>query len=540
MAFDPSNTRDRPLVVVPLLLAILGGPALGTVYMAMINRTVGPLGLVTAAALGAVWTILLVLLVRELWRERGTLHRRLATAQAELDDRLTIEGKLRHEALHDSLTDLPNRALVLDRIAQCIARMEREKDYCFAVLYLDLDDLKIVNDSLGHDAGDRLLIEIARRLVACLRTLDSVSRPAANTTARLGGDEFVILLDGLRSPENASVVADRIARTVAEPIQVRGHEIVTTLSIGIAVNNASYTQPDEILRDADTALYEAKEQGKGRQATFDAAMRANALHKLEVKNDLRRAMEAEELEVRYQPIVALADERVVGLEALLRWNHPRRGTLTAAEFLPVAESLGLTIRLGEWVTRQACTQMRQWRAKSSAVDDLFLSINVSCKQFYDTTLFETIDAILVETGFEPSRLMLELTEAVIMERPGHTEAIMSALRDRRLGLHMDDFGTGYSSLSHLHQLPISAVKLDKTYVHHLTTESYAATARAVVALAHGRGMKVIAEGVETAEQAALLLQFDCDLAQGYYFSPPVKTDSVATLICDGIDRKQSA
>jgi len=540
MVPDHDNSRDRPALVILLLLAIPGGPALGVVFSAVLGSPLGPVNLVAPTVLTALWIALVLVPIRLLWSDRAALQRRVTEVEGALHDQRAAEGQLRHDAMHDTLTELPNRALVLDRIAQCIARAKREDNYCFAVLYLDLDDFKIVNDSLGHRAGDELLVQIAHRLVACLRALDSVSRPTANTTARLGGDEFVVLLDGLRSPEDAVTVAERMARAVAEPMWVQDHEIVTTLSIGIAANHEAYERPDEILRDADTALYEAKDQGKGRHAIFDAVMRASAVRKLEVKSELRRAIGTDELEVRYQPIVSLADESILGFEALLRWNHPQRGMLNAAEFVPVAESLGLTVTLGNWVTRQACRQVETWRRRSEHLARLFLCINISCKQFYDEALFANIDEVLAETGFDASLLMLEVTEAVIMERPGHTRTVIDALKKRRLGLHMDDFGTGYSSLSHLHQLPISAVKLDRTYVHEIDDDAYAATAKAVVTLAHSRHMKVIAEGIETPAQAALLTQLGCDLGQGFYYASPLPADAITALLQRGGSWRQSA
>lgn len=454
-----------------------------------------------------------------------TLKRANERLEAEILRRRNLEDQLRHDALHDVLTSLPNRALLSDRIDHCLLRMKREDDYLFAVLFLDLDDFKVINDSLGHQTGDRVLIEIGHRLVSCIRSADCTARVPVGTIARLGGDEFVILLDGIRELTDALYVADRIRQVVFRALFLDGDEMKPRVSIGIATGGPNYEQAEEVLRDADTALYWAKERGKDCYAVFDAEMRHHAVTRLRRESALRTAIERDQLFLEYQPIVCLASGEIKGFEALVRWNHPEQGPIPPVEFIPLAEETGLIIPLGEWVLRKACQQTVAWKRRFPEYVDLSMSVNFSGKQFAAPDVVEQIVQILEETGLDQEYLNVELTETVLMRDASPEACVLEQLSARKIEVHMDDFGTGYSSLRYLTTLPISAVKLDRSFIWEMTSsKSDIATVRAVLELAHSRGLKVIAEGVETAEQATILRAMNCDLGQGYYFSRPVDAD----------------
>jgi len=470
--------------------------------------------------------------------ELMSVNRRL---EDEVIRRRKVEQRLSHEALHDILTDLPNRSLLIDRVEQCIQRSKVDDDYHYAILFLDLDNFKVVNDSLGHKAGDRLLVEIARRLVQCLRSLDYVSRPTEHTAARLGGDEFVVLLDGIRRQEDAIQVADRIREFLAVGIDLDGHDVRPTTSIGIASSDIAYEQPEEILRDADTALYRAKNQGKECYVVFDKKMRHEAMARLQIESELRRAIDEHQLFLHYQPIVALMNGDIESFEALVRWVHPEKGPIAPAEFIPIAEQAGLIVALGKWVLREACLQTQAWRKKYPQLAQLSISVNFSTKQFARADFIPQLDRILHETGLDKKHLNIELTETVLMEQAGLHSSSLEELRARNMALHMDDFGTGYSSLSYLNNLPIAAIKIDRSFVKVMTTsKEHAATIRAVIELAHARGLKVIAEGIETDKQLAMLKALKCDLGQGYFFSRPVDAVSVDKMLALGVKNLLSA
>jgi diguanylate cyclase (GGDEF)-like protein len=429
----------------------------------------------------------------------------------------------RHAAFHDSLTGLPNRAFLTEKLKSAIERAEQQAGYKFAVLFLDLDRFKNINDSLGHTIGDQLLITIARRLENSVREMDTV--------ARLGGDEFAILLEGIKTSSDPIYMAERVQKELTSPFLLSGHEVFTTTSIGIALSSTGYDHPEDILRDADTAMYRAKESGKACYEVFDKDMHARAVNLLRLETDLRRAIEREEFLVYYQPIVSLESGLLIGFEALARWQHPERGFISPTEFISAAEDTRLIIPLGLWVLREACRQMAQWHWQSPANRSLILSVNLSGKQFTQPDLVERIKQILDETHLDPNCLKLEITESVVME---NAEAAISMLvRMKALGvrLSIDDFGTGYSSLSYLHRFPVDTLKIDRSFVNQISVSGEnAEIVRTIKTLASNLGMDVVAEGVETLEQMRRLEELECEYGQGYLFSQPLERDAAEVLI----------
>jgi diguanylate cyclase (GGDEF)-like protein/PAS domain S-box-containing protein len=432
----------------------------------------------------------------------------------------------------DALTGLPNRVLFLDRLERLIARAARHPGEMFAVLFLDLDRFKLVNDSLGHVLGDKLLIEIAQRLEQCLRASDTIARIGEeHTIARFGGDEFTILLDGIKHVGDASVVADRIQQALGRPFHIDGHDIFMSASIGIATSATGYDQPEAVLRDADTAMYRAKALGKARSELFDAEMRARALVRLQLETNLRRAIERGEFQLHYQPIVSLATGLITGFEGLIRWRHAERGMVSPADFIPAAEETGLILPIGGWVLREACRQMAAWELMRAPEPPLTISVNLSAKQFMQSNLTDQIEAILRETGLPASGLKLEITESTIIENVESVSARLLRLKDIGVQLAIDDFGTGYSSLSYLHRLPIDSLKIDKSFIHSMGKgKDSTQIVRAIIGLAHNLGLDVIAEGVETEEQRAQLAEWGCEFGQGFLFSKPRHSEFARTLI----------
>ena len=429
----------------------------------------------------------------------------------------------RHAAFHDALTGLPNRALLTDHLRLSMELTRRRADHHFAVLFLDLDRFKNINDSLGHAAGDQLLVEIARRLELCLRPSDTV--------ARLGGDEFAILLNGLDADVDAVRVAERVQQDLMRPFYLSGNEVYTTASIGITLSAAHYDDAENVLRDADTAMYHAKENGKTRYEIFDAGMHASVVLRLKLENDLRRAIENQEFEIYYQPIVALDTCRITGFEALIRWHHPERGFVSPAEFIPLAEETGLITEIGSWVLREACRQTQQWSLDDSALAMLTISINLSSRQFMQPNLIKQIQHILDDTRLDPHRLKLEITESAVMENAEVAASMLGQLRNLGIQMSIDDFGTGYSSLSYLHRFPIDTLKIDRSFVNRMCEgDENAEIVRTIVTLATNLGMNVVAEGVETAEQHARLKELDCEYGQGYLFSRPVPAADAFALV----------
>lgn len=438
------------------------------------------------------------------------------SVHTDITERKRAEEQLLHNALHDALTGLPNRALFLEHLRRAMGRSPRNKKM-FAVLFLDFDGFKLINDSLGHLEGDNLLKMIARRLESLLRGDDVV--------ARLGGDEFTILLDQLTNSEDALFVVERIQELFHEPFTLDGREIFITVSIGVALRSAKYHTPEEMLRDADIAMYRAKSTGKGRHETFDQAMREQVSNRLRFETELRQALERGEFSVFYQPIMHLSTNQPIGFEALVRWFHPERGRIMPDEFIPIAEEMGLIIPLGEWVLRESCRQVREWQQRFPAQSELTISVNLSCKQFMQVDLAERVAAILRETGLEGRLLRLEITESHVMENSHSAITIMNRLRELGVRLSIDDFGTGYSSLSHLQRLPIDYLKIDRSFINLMNSKhENGEIVRAIVMLAKNLNMQVIAEGVETEEQANHLIDLNCTFAQGFLYSKP--TDAI--------------
>ena len=468
-----------------------------------------------------VWAHLGMSLVRD--GEARPLH--LILQIQDITDRKRAEEQLLHDAFHDALTGLPNRALFMDHVKMAIQRSRRSDNRLFAALFLDLDRFKIINDSLGHMVGDQLLVGIAHRLEACLRPGDTV--------ARLGGDEFTILLEDLSDMEDAIEVARRVQEAVTQPFNIGGHEVFTTASIGIALSNTGYERAEDLLRDADTAMYRAKLEGKKRHVVFDKAMHDRAMQLLQTETDLRRALTRQEFFLNYQPIVSLETGRVLSFEALVRWRHPERGTVAPGDFIPVAEETGLIVPLGLWVLNEACQQMREWQRLGLADEAVTMSVNLSSRQFSQADLIEQIAGALRESGLKAGNLKLEITESMVMENIDTAIDMLMQLRNLGVGLSIDDFGTGYSSLSYLHRFPIDTLKIDRSFVTQMTDNSEnAEIVRTIVTLARSLDMAVVAEGVETADQLRQLGDLGCDYGQGYLFSRPVGAGLAVELLTD--------
>jgi diguanylate cyclase (GGDEF)-like protein/PAS domain S-box-containing protein len=432
----------------------------------------------------------------------------------------------------DVLTGLPNRLLFVDRLVRLIEHTKRHKDYLFAVLFLDLDGFKMINDSLGHIIGDQLLVGVANRLEKCLRVSDTVTRiEDLYTLARLGGDEFTILLDQVKDTNDATLVAERIMKAIAAPFNLDGKKLFTSVSIGIALSNIGYNKPEDLLRDADTAMYRAKTLGKGRYEVFDLNMRASVIARLQLETDLRTAMERQEFQNFYQPIVSLDSGRITGFEALLRWQHPSRGLLHPPDFIPVAEEIGMIREIGWWNLQKACQQISTWNACRNGGLPLTMSVNISVKQFVQPNLALEIGKLLRETGLPPDTLKLEITESTVMADPSAAVEMLLQIKSLGVQLSIDDFGTGYSSLSYLHRLPLDTLKIDRSFTKSIGLEGDSMEiVRTILPMANSLRLNVIAEGVETAEQLAILRKLRCEYAQGYYFSKPVTADEAGALL----------
>ncbi|MBR8829089.1 MAG: EAL domain-containing protein [Gomphosphaeria aponina SAG 52.96 = DSM 107014] len=441
----------------------------------------------------------------------------------DISDRKRIEEQLLHDAVHDGLTGLPNRLLFIDRIEQAINRSKRSKNYLFAVLFLDLDDFKLVNESknMGLLIGDALLMAIAHKLQTCIRPGDTV--------ARLGGDEFAILLDDIESEDEAIELAQKINLELKSPFQLSLQPIFTSASIGITFSSIGYEKGEDVLRDADVTMYRAKQAGKSRYAIFDSMMHDKILRRLQIETDLRRAIEASEFVCYYQPLISLKTNKLIGFEALIRWQHPREGLISPGEFIPIAEETGLIVPIGEWILREACQQLQTWQQKSSQI--LTVSVNLSSRQLQEADLLEKIDQILGETKLNPKYLKLEITESILMENIEAATQLFSQIKERGIKLSLDDFGTGYSSLSYLHRFPIDTLKVDRSFVKRMGAKGENnEIVRAIVTLAHNLGMDVIAEGIETKEQLMQLKQLGCDVGQGYLLAKPLAQKAAENLI----------
>jgi diguanylate cyclase (GGDEF)-like protein len=439
----------------------------------------------------------------------------------------------------DPLTGLPNRAMFMDRVDRLIAGLGATTGPSFAVLFLDIDRFKVVNDSLGHLAGDELLVGVARRLEQSLRATDAVARPVGeHTLARLGGDEFTVLLNGVRTTAEASSVADRLLKAVAQPFVVQGSEVVVSISIGVVMSDPRYQRAEDMVRDADTAMYHAKAQGKARVELFDTSMLAAVEARIKLEADLRHALDRNQLQLYYQPIVELATGKLSGFEALLRWQHPERGLVPPAHFVPTAEETGLIVSIGLWAIREACEQMQIWAQEFPECHDLTINVNLSARQCGQPDLVASVERILAETGLAPARLKLEITEGVVLENSEAVVDVLNALRALGVQLGLDDFGTGYSALSYLRQFPFQTLKIDRSFVEGMQADGSAEIIRAIVSLADGLAMDVTAEGIETAEQVRDLRDLDCQYGQGYFFFKPLtKDDARAVLRSRGCSSK---
>lgn len=438
----------------------------------------------------------------------------------DVSARKTIEMQLAHDAFHDTLTGLPNRLLFMDRLKQAIDRQRRKEDSLFATLFLDLDRFKVVNDSLGHHFGDRLLIEISKRLATCVRVEDTVSR--------LGGDEFTILIENVRDTWEVVQVAERILQSLSQPMDLDGHVVFTTASIGIAISEGGYNSADAVLRDADTAMYRAKTQGKARYEIFDKTMHTGVMAQLQLETDLRCALERKELRLVYQPLVELENGRVIGFEALLRWQHAKIGLISPLEFIPLAEETGLIVPIGKWVLEEACKQIHAWEIRSG--QPLILGVNLSSKQFSQSRLVEDIACVLADSGLEPSRLKLEITESVIMDNARMTTTLLTELKALGIKLAIDDFGTGYSSLSYLARLPMDTLKIDRSFVQQMAATGRDEIVKTILTLAANLNMDVIAEGIEKTGECEQLKKLGCKLGQGYLFAKPLSVEDAEKML----------
>jgi diguanylate cyclase (GGDEF)-like protein/PAS domain S-box-containing protein len=444
-------------------------------------------------------------------------------AITDITERKRVQEQLAHDALHDALTGLPNRALFLNRLEHALERIQRGRGIPFGVLFLDVDRFKLVNDSLGHGAGDELLRQIGARLVQSLRPGDTVSR--------FGGDEFTVMLERVATAVEATHVAERLLRALAVPFSIGGREVYTSASIGIALCDGGDACPEELLRNADAALGRAKAHGRGRCEVFDRRMHAAAMRRLQMETDLRRAVPNGELRLVYQPVVSLDAGGIVGFEALARWEHPRHGTIQPADFIPVAEETGIIEEIGRWVLDEACRVLAAWQAAVPRDPPLTMAVNVSARQFVQADLVQQVECCIRRHGVPADSVRLEITESVLIDKPDAAAETLRALRGLGLKLHLDDFGTGYSSLAFLERFPIDAVKIDRSFVHGMESEPRRARFVAgIAAFARSLGVGVVAEGVDAPAQPALLRERGCQLAQGYLFSRPLPPEQAERLL----------
>lgn len=464
----------------------------------------------------------------------------LVVVNRDITERKRAEEMLAHNAFHDALTNLANRTLLLDRLGRAIAISRRHADFKFAVLFIDIDGFKVFNDSLGHIAGDSLLIQIAQRLTACLRRADTIARPRPgenpesafgdSTIARPGGDEFAVLAQELRDPSDAIRVAERIQERLALPFYVDGHEIIVTASIGIAFSGSTSTEAQDVLRDAEIAMYRAKHNGKARCEVFDNAMHAGAVKRLQLETDLRKGVELGEFLVYYQPIISLDSGQIVGFEALTRWQRPQ-GMVMPNDFIPLADETGIILSINRQLLPEACQRLRSWQQLFPSNPPLSLSVNISPKQFAQADLASQIGQLLQQSGMDPRCIDLEITETIAMADAEKSAGVLSELKALGVGLDIDDFGTGYSSLSRLQGFRVDTLKIDRVFVSRMDSDSEThEIVRVIVMLAHHLGLDVVAEGVETQAQLDLLRHLGCERAQGYLFSRPVDHEAILKLL----------
>jgi diguanylate cyclase (GGDEF)-like protein/PAS domain S-box-containing protein len=444
----------------------------------------------------------------------------------DITDSKSLEEQLLLDAFHDPVTNLANRALFLDRLGVSFARIQRRKNTSFALLCIDIDRFKNVNDSLGHRKGDQMLFSVAKRLLKCVRFGDTV--------ARLGGDEFAVLLEDINGPADVETTVQRIQREIGKPFGLEGNEVFATVSIGIAIAGPDYDKPENLLRDADTAMYRAKAEGKARHVIFDVAMRDQAVNLLQLETDLRRAVERNEFLIDYQPIVSLKAGEIVGFEALVRWQHPSRGLIAPGQFIPLAEDTGLIVPIGEWVLRESCRQMAEWQRRFSQNPPLSISVNISNRQLVPGFI-STVEGILKETGLDPSTLKLEITESTVIENSERAAGLLNELRRLKVRILIDDFGTGYSTMNYLNKLSVDGLKIDRSFIKAINPSGEGlAIVRTILTLARNLGLDVIAEGVETSDQLELLRWLNGEYAQGFYFHKPLEPSRVEVIL--GSDR----
>ena len=446
--------------------------------------------------------------------------------QREIIERKRVQQQLVYDALHDGLTGLANRTLLMERIEFTIGHTKRNPGYMYALLFIDLDRFKIINDSLGHLIGDRLLVAVSHLLQGCLRECDLV--------ARLGGDEFVILLDGIKNPQDATLIGERIQQKLRSPFELEGQNIFTSASIGIVFGSTAYRNASDLLRDADIAMYRAKAKGKACYEIFDRAMYYETLRLVELENNLRLAVERDEFVLHYQPIISLDNNELVGFEALIRWQHPTRGFISPVEFIPIAEDTGLILDIGEWLLKEACRQLQKWQQKFTSIPQiasLKMSINLASQQLQEPEFINQLDQILKETGLDGNSLRLEITESVLIEPGGSIQNTLRQIRKRNIKLSIDDFGTGYSSLSYLRRFPIDNLKIDRSFIEQMNfdAENFEIV-RVIITLAKTLGMDAISEGVETPQQLKQLKALGCEFGQGYLFAKPLPPTAVESML----------
>jgi len=524
-----------PMIIIGWLLGVRGGLVFGILIVPANNISLRMMGVPEGGGMiphlmaGFVFTLIGMIAGRikqlvdqvnkqaeELREERNILH-------DEMEKRINAEERLIHEALHDPLTNLPNRRLLANRLEHAIQWNKRHIDDQFALLYLDFDRFKIINDSLGHNVGDQLLIEMARRLKVSVRAVDTI--------ARLGGDEFAILLEAFKTADEILTIVKRIQHNLSAPFEAGENSFVMTASLGIVMNLFQYENQEDIMRDVDIAMYSAKLSGRNRFKVFDTSMRAEAENILKLENSMRKAIENGEFRIHYQPIFSLKKQQITGFEALLRWEHPKKGLLHPADFINSAEESGLIVPIGQWVLREACRQMKQWQTQFSMEPPLSISVNLSSRQFAQPDLAGKITAVLEETGLAGASLLLELTETTLIEDIETAATKIEYLQTLGIGVEIDDFGTGYSSLGYLRRLPVNNLKIDRSFISTLgVSKSGIPIIRAIIAMANSLDMKVIAEGIETQEQMNNLIKLDCDFGQGFLLNKPVDGQAAQALI----------
>ena len=465
---------------------------------------------------------------------------KLVIVNRDITQRKRAEELLAHNAFHDTLTTLPNRALFVDRLDHALTLAKRHSDYKFAVFIIDVDEFKVFNDSLGHANGDQLLIEISKRLTTSLRNIDTISRSNLtkrrevpkpdDTLARLGGDEFTVLLDDIRNPSDAIRVAQRIQEKWDAPFIINGQEVVVTISVGIALSDVAYSSADDLLRDAEIAMYRAKQSGKGSFEIFDPNKHASAFQRLKLETDIRKGLEQGEFRVFYQPIVSLKNGRIIGFEALSRWQRPT-GIVPPNDFIAVADESGLIIPMNRQLMQDAARQLKSWQEQFPSDPDLYMSVNITSKQFALPNLSSEIAQIVEKAGLKPQDFQLEITETITMTDPIHALTLLTQLREFGFRISIDDFGTGYSSLSRLQRFPADSLKIDRAFISKMDTDADSEQiVKLIVTLGHQLRMKVVGEGTETEDHVNRLKNMGCEMAQGYFFSKPVDDQAISQLL----------